>query len=129
MRQQLLMSGLVGLGGFFGSILRYSLGIMGQRFSVAWPLGTFCANVLGCFAIGLIMALSLKGDVLSPELKLALATGFCGGFTTLSSLMYETSEMLRAHEYTHAGLYVGATLACSLAAFYLGTIVMRLIFR
>jgi CrcB protein len=123
------MSGLVGLGGFFGSILRYSLGVFGQRFSVVWPLGTFTANVLGCFAIGLIMAMSAKGDVLSPEMKLALATGFCGGFTTLSSMMYETSEMLRSHEYVHAGAYVALTLVFSLAAFYFGLALFRIFFR
>lgn len=129
MTHQLAMAGLVGAGGFVGSICRYGLGILGQRFSIVWPVGTFAANVLGCFVIGLIMALAARGDALSPEMKIALATGFCGGFTTLSSLMYETSEMLRGHEYVHAGFYVGATLVCSLAAFYLGAVLLRLVFR
>lgn len=129
MNNPLFISLLVGVGGFFGSISRYRLGLLGQRFSVVWPVGTFSANVLGCFIIGLVMALAARGDALSPELKLALATGFCGGFTTLSSLMYETNEMLRGHEYVHAGAYICASLACSLAAFYLGTVVIRLIFK
>lgn len=129
MSQNLVMAGLVGLGGFFGSVCRFGLSLLGQRFSIVWPLGTFAANVLGCFVIGIIMALAARGEVLSPELKLALATGFCGGFTTLSSLMYETSEMLRGHEYVHAGAYVALTLIFSLAAFYLGLISLRIVFR
>ncbi|MFZ5951287.1 MAG: fluoride efflux transporter FluC, partial [Candidatus Rifleibacteriota bacterium] len=68
---------LVGLGGFVGSICRYSLSVLGQRLSVTLPTGTFAANVLGCFFIGIIVAFAARGTGISPELKLALATGFC----------------------------------------------------
>lgn len=129
MKQQLIFSGLVGIGGFLGSILRYSLILGSQYFSFIWPLGTFSANVLGCFAIGLIMAMSAKGNMLSPEFKLALATGFCGGFTTLSSMMYEISEMMRNHEYAHAVAYLTLTLCFSLAAFYIGLSFFNIFFR
>ena len=111
---------LVGVGGFAGSIARYGLSVTSQRFSIEWPIGTLAANVLGCLAIGILTGLSSRGETLSPELRLALATGFCGGFTTMSSMIYETAEMIRASEYLHATLYASGTFLLSMATFVAG---------
>ena len=111
---------LVGVGGFAGSIGRSGLSVTSQRFSIEWPIGTLAANVLGCLAIGILTGLSSRGEPLAPELRLALATGFCGGFTTMSSMIYETAEMIRASEYLHATLYAAGTFLLSMAAFVAG---------
>jgi len=123
----LTISFLVGIGGFAGSVARYGLSIVSQRLSIDWPIGTILANLLGCFAIGIITGLSARGESLSPELRIALATGFCGGFTTMSSMIYETAEMIRASEYLHAGLYASGTLLFSMTAFVAGVIAIRFI--
>lgn len=123
------LSLLVGMGGFAGSIARYGLSIASQRVSFEWPIGTLAANVLGCLTIGMIAGLSDRGEALSPEVRLALATGFCGGFTTLSSLVYETAEMLRVSEYLHATMYVAGTFFLSMCAFAAGTIAIRMLVR
>ncbi|MCA9240367.1 MAG: fluoride efflux transporter CrcB [Planctomycetales bacterium] len=123
------LSLLVGLGGFAGSIARYGLSLAAQRYTIEWPLGTLAANVLGCLIIGVITALVMRGETLTPELRLALATGFCGGFTTLSSLIYETAEMIRSSELLHAALYVAGTLVFSMIAFVTGVFVVRLLLR
>ena len=120
---------LVGVGGFAGSIARYGLSVTSQRFSIEWPIGTLAANVLGCLAIGIITALSSRGETLSPELRLALATGFCGGFTTMSSMIYETAEMIRASEYFHATLYAAGTFLSSMAAFVAGIMAVRTLLK
>lgn len=120
---------LVGLGGFAGSVARYSLSVMAQRFSIEWPAGTLAANVLGCLAIGIVTALSARGESLSPELRIALATGFCGGFTTMSSMIYETAEMLRASEYLHATFYAAGTFLLSMTAFAAGVMAVRILIR
>jgi CrcB protein len=112
-----------------GSLARYWLGLTAQRLGVDWPLGTFAANGLGCLLIGAIAQLTARGDTLSPEARLFLATGFCGGFTTLSSMIYETNQMLRIDEYLHAAFYVGVTLVCSMLAFLLGAMAVRLALR
>jgi len=119
------MSLLVGAGGFAGAAARYGLSLMLQRHSVEWPLGTLAANGLGCLAIGLLTGLSACGDPLPPELRLALATGFCGGFTTMSSMIYETAEMIRASEYLHATLYAAGTFLFSMVAFVAGVAAVR----
>jgi len=120
---------LVGIGGFAGSIARYGLGVVSQRFSIDWPVGTMAANILGCLAIGIVTALSARGETISPEMRLALAVGFCGGFTTMSSMIYETAEMLRASEYLHAALYAAGTFLLSMAAFFAGVMAVRLLIR
>jgi len=96
-----------------------------QRISFEWPLGTMAANVLGCLFIGIITELSARGGAVSPEVRLALATGFCGGFTTMSSMIYETADMLRSSEYLHAAIYAAGTFLLSMAAFLAGVMAIR----
>lgn len=129
MTSALGISFFVGLGGFAGSVARYGLSVASQRLSIDWPIGTMAANVLGCLAIGIISGLSARGATLSPEMRLALATGFCGGFTTMSSMIYETAEMLRASEYLHATLYAAGTFLFSMTAFVAGVMAVRILVR
>jgi len=120
---------LVGLGGFAGSVARYGLSVTSQRFSIEWPIGTLAANVLGCLAIGILTGLSARSEALSPEIRIALATGFCGGFTTMSSMVYETAEMIRASEYLHATVYATGTFLLSMTAFVVGVMVLRILIK
>ena len=120
---------LVGAGGFAGSIARYGLSVFCQRWSVNWPAGTMAANLLGCFFVGVIMAISDRTEALSPATRLLLATGFCGGFTTMSSMIYEVAQMLRSGEYFHASLYLGATLVGCMLAFMIGSAGVRVLIK
>jgi len=123
------LSILVGLGGFAGSVARYGLSVASQRFSIEWPAGTLAANVLGCLLIGIITELSARGQTLSPELRLALATGFCGGFTTMSSMMYEIAAMIRSSEYFHAAVYAAGSLLLSMTVFFVGVMAVRVLIK
>ncbi|MGW8255871.1 MAG: fluoride efflux transporter CrcB [Thermoguttaceae bacterium] len=120
---------LVGIGGFAGSALRYLFSFFLQRFSVVLPAGTLTANLLGCFLIGVISQLSMPAGLLSPEARLTLAVGFCGGLTTASTLIYETAQYFSDGEYFHASLYLLGTLFGSLLAFYIGVILVKIIFK
>jgi len=73
----------------------------------------------------MVTGLSARDGRVSHEGRLVLATGFCGGFTTLSALMDETVEMLRGSEYGHATLYVGGSLVVSMSACVLGLMAAR----
>ncbi len=125
----LLASLLVGCGGFAGSIARYGMSVLGQRFSVDWPIGTLATNILGCIFVGVITEVALAGEMLSPGMRLLLATGFCGGFTTLSSMIYETIAMFRDSEYLHAAIYMGGSIIFSVAAFLVGVLAVRILIR
>jgi len=129
MTRLLLSSLAVGAGGFAGSVARYMVAVALQRHATLFPAGTLLVNVLGCFVIGLLAQFAASASLLSPTLRLALAVGFCGGFTTVSSLMYETTQFLRSGEYAHAGLYLSVTVFGSLAAVYAGMLLARILAR
>ena len=111
---------LVGAGGALGSVLRYSLSLIAQRYSVTFPHGTLWANLLGCLVIGMVVTLATTTESLTPSLRLFLATGICGGFTTMSSFIYELVQFVRDHAYFYAGVYFSLTLAGCVAMFCIG---------
>ena len=106
---------LVALGGAGGSVLRYLL----SNINTSFPWGTFAVNVLGSFLIGLLVGLMSKG-VLSPEMKLLLVTGFCGGFTTFSAFANESFSMMKAGDVLLTALYVGASVIIDILAVWGG---------
>ena len=106
---------LVALGGAGGSVLRYLL----SNINTSFPWGTFAVNVLGSFIIGLLVGLMSKG-VLSPEMKLLLVTGFCGGFTTFSTFANESFSMMKAGVVLLTALYVGASVIIGILAVWGG---------
>lgn len=126
--KMLVNSLLVGAGGFVGSIARYLLSVVLQTHSLVFPAGTLTANIAGCFIIGVLSQITLAGNV-SPGTRLALGVGFCGGFTTASSFVYETAQFLREGEYFHGGGYVAATLAGSFIGFYAGILLVKLVMK
>lgn len=115
----------VGAGGFVGSVLRYGLSLAGQRFSVTFPHGTLWANLLGCLVLGGVMALVVEAQVLSPTSRLFWATGLCGGFTTMSTFMYEMSRFAQDSEAGVGAVYFATTLLGCAAAFWIGTVAIR----
>ena len=118
---------VVGVGGFIGSIMRYALSLFGQRFSVTFPHGTLWSNLLGCLVIGVVTALAAKTEVLSPTMRLLLATGLCGGFTTMSTFTYEMFKFVQAAEYLYASGYFLLTMAGCAAMFCLGMFAVGLV--
>ena len=120
---------LVGVGGFAGSVVRYLFSIALQQYSLVLPMGTLAANLVGCFLIGVFSQLAMPAGWLSPESRLLLSVGFCGGLTTASSMIYETAQFLGDEEYFHAGGYVVGTIFGSMVTFYLGVFLVKLILK
>ena len=116
---------LVGAGGFVGSVARYLLSDAVQsRLLTSFPFGTMTVNLLGCFIIGIIYALSESAN-LAPEYRILIATGFCGGFTTFSSFSFESLTLLQDSQYLYAVLYAGLSLVLGLLTAFLGVILIR----
>jgi CrcB protein len=111
---------VVGCGGFVGSVLRYSLSLLDQRYSATFPQGTLWSNLGGCLILGAVSALAAKTGALSPTLRLLLATGLCGGFTTMSTFTYELFKFLEDAEYLYALGYFLLTFLGCMASFCLG---------
>lgn len=107
---------LVAIGGAIGSVCRYLL----SGINVAsWPWGTFAVNILGSLFIGLFVRLVSKG-IVSPEIKLLLVTGFCGGFTTFSTFANESFSMMKAGDALQMALYLAASVVIGILAVWLG---------
>lgn len=117
---------LIGAGGFIGSALRYLISLFIQNKVLStFPFGTFAVNVLGCFLIGAVYALSERGN-LGAEWRLFLATGILGGFTTFSSFSNETVSMMRDAQYGPALIYVGSSVILGLLATFFGIFLIKL---
>ena len=117
---------LVGAGGFAGSVLRYLISeFSALKWGAAFPYGTFIVNIAGCLIIGLIYGLGVK-QIASTEMRLLLATGFCGGFTTFSSFSFEFLVLLREGHTTLAFLYAGGSMAVGLTAVWLGVLITKM---
>ncbi len=109
---------LVGAGGFLGAVARYlvTLGVSGAV-RTPFPVATFLINVTGSFLIGVLGVLVARRMTASPEVvRLALAVGFLGAFTTFSAFELETDVMLRDGRGLLAAAYVGASVAVGLLA-------------
>lgn len=120
----------VGLGSMAGGISRYGLSLATQNASAfSLPYGTLLSNIAGCLIIGLLAGFGAKTELMSSELRLLLATGFCGGFTTMSSFIYELGQFVQDKEYFFASSYFVATLAGAGLAFALGLVISGLILR
>jgi CrcB protein len=118
---------LIGTGSFIGGVLRYSISQFVQtKFLSAFPFGTLGVNILGCFAIGIVFALSEKTNM-SPELRLFLATGICGGFTTFSAFSNETYSLMRDGQLFYASAYITSSVLFGLFATFIGYSLLKLI--
>ncbi len=112
---------LVAIGSMLGGVARYLAAFfITKNITSAFPYGTFAVNVVGCLAIGGIYGLSERYGWFSADLRLFLATGFCGGFTTFSSFAYENIQLLQDKDYLTFGTYSGLSFAFGLFAAFIG---------
>jgi CrcB protein len=117
-------------GGAAGTAARYLLSTWLARHSgSSFPWGTLAVNLIGSFLLGLLMEVALTTNVLSPTVRLTLATGVLGGFTTYSSFNYETLRLVQDYSSRLALANVAATLLGCLAAGVLGMWGGRLLAR
>lgn len=98
------------IGGVVGVIARYQIGVwISEGNSGAFPWATLIINVTGSLAIGFLMRY-LTGVASSPNVRLMLVTGLCGGYTTMSTFSYELISLLTERQYGLGILYLGSTI-------------------
>ena len=117
---------IVALGGAIGSISRYGVqSFMYKLYPFTFPMGTFLVNVFGCLLIGIFYGLSEKGNILTPEWRLFLTTGFCGGFTTFSSFAFENVNLLKNSDFLYFGLYILGSVILGIVGVYAGIWIIK----
>ncbi|MBB3143756.1 CrcB protein [Phyllobacterium trifolii] len=118
---------LVASGGAIGSVARYLVGVgMARAFGVAFPYGTLAVNVIGGFLMGLFIELLARRFEGSPELRLFIAIGILGGFTTFSSFSLDVAVLWERGELAIALSYMLASVILSIGALFLGLWLARL---
>ena len=125
------MSGLlyVAAGGAIGASCRHLLGVVAIRvFGTGYPYGTFIANIMGSFLMGLLagwLAFKISGGT---NIRLFLGVGLLGGFTTFSAFSLDAFLMLERKAYGVFAGYVLGSVTLSLLALMVGLILSRKIF-
>ena len=113
-------------GSAVGGGCRYLLSIFVQQFNrTQFPTGTFVVNTLGCFLIGIIYALSERHPVSTQNLKILLATGFCGGFTTFSAFAIENLELFKNGNTLLATLYIVLSVLLGISAAWAASTILK----
>ena len=110
---------LVLVGGVGGTAARYGLARGLPTEAGHWPTGTFVANLVGSFVLGVLLEALLRAGPdtgLRQRLRLLLGTGFCGGFTTYSTLAVETDLLVRDHHPGLAVAYAVVTVVAGIVA-------------
>lgn len=117
---------IIGVGGFFGAMLRYLLSgyIQGMSSSIDFPYGTLAVNILGSFLIGLLTQLVATKGVFEPETRAFVFIGCLGALTTFSTFSIETTNLLGDSENLLAALNVGTNLGLCLLAVWLGRVLV-----
>ncbi len=91
---------LIALAGGLGTLARYGLsGLVQKSVDGEFPWGTVAVNLFGCFLFGVLFSLADSRTSISGETRIILLTGFMGAFTTFSTFVYETAEMLRLSQW------------------------------
>jgi fluoride exporter len=116
------------IGGATGTIARYLLGgavyrLMGTNF----PYGTLVVNVSGCFILGFLATLADKKFILGPDARLLLMIGFCGAFTTFSTLIFESDSLVRNGQTIRAFTNIFASVILGFMLFRIGSLLGEII--
>jgi fluoride exporter len=126
----MLQAFLVFLGGGLGALGRYGFTVTTAKiWGNNWPWGTLGVNLIGGFAMGLIMAHFMKGgatSLVAENWRLLLATGILGGFTTFSAFSFETARMIETGQWQSAGIYVSASVGLCVMAVFAGMALSRI---
>lgn len=109
------------LGGGLGSVLRFLISKWtANSYTGNFPLGTFAANVLACFILGIIISALGSRFGLNEGYRHVWIYGFCGGFSTFSTFSSETFHLFQSNQVWMGALYVAASVVICISVLIVG---------
>lgn len=127
MREGLKLAMIVFAGSGAGGVARWAVqSKVIEKINTTFPVSTFIVNISGCLLIGLIYGFSAKSAIIADEWKLALITGFCGGYTTFSTFSFENVQLLKSGYYLVFFLNFFVSVFIGVAAVALGIFISKL---
>ena len=116
----------IGAGGFLGAILRYYIkNIHIYHYKELIPLNTLLINITGSFILALVLTISYEIWDFDSNIRLGIATGALGAYTTFSTMCKETVSLMQTGDYYSAISYITTSTFIGLAAAYFGIIIAR----
>ncbi|AWI03342.1 fluoride efflux transporter CrcB [Clostridium drakei] len=116
----------IALGGMLGAMLRYKIEhIHIYHYKEVVPINTLMINISGSFVLALILTIAFEIWQFSSDLRLGIATGFLGAYTTFSTMCKETVNLMKQGDYYSSISYIGFSTMLGLAAAYFGIILAR----
>ena len=117
----------ISLGAIAGALSRYYLTLwFAHRFGTGFPYGTFFINLSGCFGMGFFVTVALeRGANLTPEVRLMVATGFLGAYTTFSTYGLDTITLLGANQLVLASVYWAGSAILGIISVQVGVVLAR----
>lgn len=118
---------LVGAGGALGAMGRYGFGLLVSRAGGSgFPVATLGVNIIGSLMMGLLIgALAKFLPAGQNELRLFLAVGLLGGFTTFSAFSLDAITLIERGEMINVAVYVSLSVVASIGAVFIGLAIMR----
>jgi len=119
---------LLALAGTAGTLARYYLSGAVQRLGgFEFPFGTWSVNIFGCFLFGLIWALAQERFLMSSETMAIILTGFMGAFTTFSTYVFESAQMIQDAQWSRAALNLLGQNVSGFIALYGGILLGKVV--
>ncbi|WP_423067881.1 fluoride efflux transporter CrcB [Devosia sp. CN2-171] len=119
---------LVGIGGALGAMLRYGAQVAIGNLPNGFPVSTFLINIVGSVAMGVLIGLLAKfTPQYQNEIRLFVAVGIFGGFTTFSSFSLDAIVLIERGDILQAGVYIVGSVLLSVAGLWMGLTAMRVI--
>jgi CrcB protein len=119
---------MIGIGGILGANMRYLVATWAaQRFGAGFPYGTFIINISGAFVLGLFMAFVQNRAFIHTYYRLFFATGFCGAYTTFSTLTYESLRLFQDGSFLLGLANIVGSLVLGMFGVFIGFMIGRMI--
>jgi CrcB protein len=117
----------ISLGASIGAVFRWFLGTQFNSLFPTMPPGTLIANLIGAYAVGFAIAYFAQAPDISPEWRLLIITGFCGGLTTFSTFSAEVVTLLQQEKLNWAMGTIAIHVSGSIIMTFAGILTWQLL--